>query len=330
MSYLSRKSLAVSLASANLLLISGCSQSHHGPEEKYYLVATNIKIPYWQAAADGLNRAATELKVTTEMVGPATYDVKEQREHFRNTVAKKPAGILVSAGDPEMLKGEINAAVAAGIPVITMDSDAPGSRRLFFIGTNNYQAGLMGGRMLVQKLGHKGNVVVLTIPAQANLMERLRGYEDAFAHTDVKVVQTLDIRGEGSLAFDKAMEIIQSSKVKVDAFVCLEATSGKEVAEVLGRKNVQGKVIMAMDTDDGTLDWIEKGAIAATIAQKPFTMAYYGVRLLDDLHHHKPQPLDSDWSQNLKAPVPMVVDTGSSLIDKSNVGLIRKTTAANP
>jgi ribose transport system substrate-binding protein len=325
----SRKLLAGVVALAALLLVCSCSRSRHTAEEKYFLVASNIKIPYWQTAFNGLNRAATEMKLQAELVGPDTYDAAQEREHLRRAVASKPAGILLSPADPELMKGDIDAAVAAGIPVITMDSDAPGSHRLFFIGTNNYQAGLMGGRVLAKKLGGKGNVIVLTMPAQANLAERLHGYEDALAgHPEIKIVQTVDIRGDSALAFDKTMEIIESGKTKVDAFVCLEATSGKEVAEVLDRRKVQGKTVIAMDTDEGTLEWIEKGGIAATIAQKPFTMAYYGLRLLDDLHHNKPQPLDANWAQELQALVPSVIDTGATLVDRSNLSAIRKSTVA--
>jgi ribose transport system substrate-binding protein len=319
-----RNCSAASLLFAGVVLLSACSQPRHGGDERYYLVASNIKIPYWQAAAEGLNRAAGEMKVTAQMVGPDKYDANEQREHFRSTVAKKPAGILVSAADPELLKGDIDAAVAAGIPVVTLDSDAPGSRRLFFIGTNNYQAGLTGGRLLAQKLGGKGNVVMMTIPAQANLIERRRGYEDAFADTAIKIVQTIDVHGDPSLAFDKTKEIVTSQKLNVDAFVCLEATSGKEVADVLNRNNMQGKIVIAMDTDEQTLTWIEKGGILATLAQKPFTMAYVGLRMIDDLHHNQPQPLGGDWTKNLRALVPSAVDTGSTLIDRSNIAIARQ------
>ncbi|HUS06286.1 MAG TPA: substrate-binding domain-containing protein [Bryobacteraceae bacterium] len=308
-----------------LLLASGCSSSRHEVTETYYLVASNIKLPYWQAAFAGLSRAAGDLKVKAELVGPAKYNPAEQRDMFRTVVGKKPAGIMVSAADPALMKGEINAAIAAGIPVITIDSDAPGSQRLFFIGTNNYQAGITGGQVLAQRMNRKGNVVVFTIPAQVNLAERLRGYEAALADTQIKVLQTVDIRGDPALAFDKTIEIIDSKKLNVDGFVCLEATAGKEVADVLARRKVQGKTIIAMDTDDGTLDWIDKGGIAATVAQKPFTMAYYGLRALDDLHHNKPAKLDVNWSQDLQSLLPSVIDTGSSLIDRSNAGAIRKT-----
>jgi ribose transport system substrate-binding protein len=319
-----RTGTAAGVAFSAVVLFTACSKSRHSGDERYYLVASNIKIPYWQAAADGLNRAATEMKVSAEMTGPDKYDVAAQREVFRSAAAKKPSGILVSVADPESLKGDIDAAIASGIPVITIDSDAPESRRLFFIGTNNYQAGLAGGRLLAQKLGGKGNVVMMTIPAQANLSERRRGYEEALAGTAIKIVYTVDVRGDPGIAFDKTKEIITNKKMNVDAFVCLEATSGKEVADVLNRNDVKDKIVIAMDTDEQTLAWIEKGGIVATLAQKPFTMAYVGLRMLDDLHHNPPPSLGADWTHNLRAPVPSRVDTGSALIDRGNISTMRQ------
>jgi ribose transport system substrate-binding protein len=82
---------------------------------------------------------------------------------------------------------------------------------------------------------------------------------------------------------------------------------------------VTGKPIIAMDTDQETLDWIQKGVIAATISQKPYTMAFVGMQMLDNLYHHKPSALDKNWSTDSYAPIPSFVDTGSDLIDKSNV-----------
>jgi ribose transport system substrate-binding protein len=315
------RTLSFSLAGA-LLLLTGCGKPQHSAAERYYLVTSNIKIPYWQAAAQGLDKAAREMNVRAEMVGPDRWDNKAQLDELRRVVGQKPSGILVSASDAEMLKPGINEAIAAGIPVITMDSDAPGSQRLLFIGTNNYQVGITGGRVLLQNMD-KGNVAVFTIPAQPNLAERLHGYQDALSgHPGVRITTVVDTKGDPGTAFDEASKLIDS-KAPINAFVCLEATSCKEVADVLDRKKVSDKVIIAMDTDQGTLDWIEKGKIAATIGQRPYTMAYFGVKMLDDLHHHPVTPLSSNWAQNPSSPLPAVVDTGSTLIDKSNLSTAR-------
>jgi len=236
-------------------------------------------------------------------------------------IEKKPTGLLISGADPNTVESGIYRAIDAGIPVITIDSDAPASRRLFFIGTNNYQAGLMGGQRLIQELKGKGNVIVFTMPSQPNLDERLRGYKDAIQYRpEIKIAGVVDIRGDPRIAFDTATQILALDKKQhIDAFVCLEALSGKEVANVLNSNGIKGRTIIAMDTDPDTLEWIKKGVIAATISQKPYAMAFVGLKMLDDLHHSGLKNFNSDWAHDSFAPVPAFVDTGSALVDKSNV-----------
>jgi ribose transport system substrate-binding protein len=300
------------------LFLLSCGSAHDSGEF-YVLVSANLQIPYWKTAGAGFSAAAAQMKVRSHLEGPQTFDPKAERDALDQAVQKKVTGILLDVTDAVLLKDGIDKAIAAGIPVITIDSDAPASKRLFFIGTNNYQAGLMGGQRLAQELKGKGNVVVFTMPDQPNLQERLTGYKAALALTDIKITRVVDIQGDPRIAFDTTNQIIGKERDKVDAFVCLEAQSGKNVAGVLNSFHVTGKVVMAMDTDQETLDWIQKGGIAATIAQKPYTMAFVGLEMLDNLYHQKPATLDRDWSKDSLAPIPDFVDTGSALIDKSNV-----------
>ena len=316
---LSRRLYSLVYLAALVIPLINCGSAHDS-DEHYIFVAANVQVPYWQAAAAGFSKAGEQMKVQSSFVGPNTYDPKGEREVLQEAVQKKPTGILLAVTDPALLKDDIDKAIAAGIPVITLDSDAPGSKRLFFIGTNNYQAGLTGGQRLAQELKGKGNVVVFTMPEQRNMQDRLRGYRDALERqSGIKVTRVVDIQGDPRIAFDTTTQIVGKERDKVDAFVCLEAQSGKEVAGVLNSYHVTGKVVMAMDTDPETLDWIQKGMIAGTIAQKPYTMAFVGLQMLDGLHHNKPPSLDTDWSKDSFAPIPAFVDTGSALIDKSNV-----------
>ena len=218
-----------------------------------------------------------------------------------------------------MLGPEIDDAIGQGLPVITMDSDAPASKRLLFIGTDNELAGRTGAKYAVKALGGKGKVIVYTMPGQTNLEERLRGYKDVFAENHIEIADVVDVKGDPTIAFDKTNDIVVQNKVKPEGFVCLEAEACKEVADVLDRNKVTGKVVIAMDTNKGTLDWIEKGLITATIAQKPYTMAYYGEKVLDDIHHYKPPSLVMMWAADTQAPFPMFVDTGATLIDKKSL-----------
>ena len=313
------KLLSLLVLAALQIATVGCG-SRHDSDENYYLVATNIKLPYWEAAGAGFSAAALQLSVRAAFEGPDTYDPQAQKKKFDEIVQKKPAGILVAAADAALMKDSIDQAIAAGVPVITVDSDSPGSKRLFFIGTNNHQAGFTGGKRLAQELKGKGNVVVFTMPEQNNLAERLQGYRDALENSpQIKIARVVDIKGDPRIAFDTTTEIIGKEKDKVDAFVCLEAQSGQEVATVLNNYSVKNKVVIAMDTDAATLDWVQKGVIAATLAQKPYTMTMVGLRMLDDLHHNKVLNLSNDWTHDSFAPIPAFVDTGSVLIDKSNV-----------
>ncbi|PYX54785.1 MAG: sugar ABC transporter substrate-binding protein [Acidobacteria bacterium] len=316
---LSRRLYSLLCLAALVVPLINCGSAHDS-DEHYIFVAANVQVPYWQAAAAGFSKAGEQMKVQSIFVGPNSYDPKAERDALQEAVRKKPTGILLAVTDPALLKDDIDKAIAAGIPVITLDSDAPGSKRLFFIGTNNYQAGLTGGQRLAQELKGKGNVVVFTMPEQRNMQDRLRGYRDALERqSGIKVTRVVDIQGDPRIAFDTTTQIVGKERDKVDAFVCLEAQSGKEVAGVLNSYHVTGKMVMAMDTDPETLDWIQKGMIAGTIAQKPYTMAFVGLQMLDGLHHNKPPSLDTDWSKDSFAPIPSFVDTGSALIDTSNV-----------
>ena len=306
-------------AAAVAASLAGCGR--HSSAEHYYLVASNTKLAYWQSASAGLDKVSAEYNVHADLSGPDTFDPKEQVDDFRAVVAKKPDGILVSVVDPKLMQPEIDAAIEAGIPVLTVDSDAPSSKRLYFIGTNNREAGRLGGRALVQKLNSKGNVVVFTMPGQPNLDERLAGYKDLLATApDIHIVDVVDIAGQSTVAFDQTeKDIAKTGKDRVDGFVCLEASSGKEVGEVLKRANLKDRVVIAMDVDKDTLDLVKEGVIAATVAQKPFTMAYVGVKMLDMLHHDAPLSLTKNYAVDPQAPIPAFVDTGSALVDSSNV-----------
>ncbi len=318
-----KPTILAALLPAALILMTGCSSSPHSPTENYILIAANTKVQYWQTALAGLSRAANEMKVKAAMNGPDGHDPQAEHDAFRQAMAQKPSGILVSVADAALLTPDINAALSQGIPVITMDSDAPASKRLFFVGTDNYNAGMLGGNLAAKLLNGKGSVTVFELPNQTNQKERLSGYQAAFStHPEIKIAQVIDLPQQSDIsgfAYDTAKRLIDT-KTKVDAFVCLESRSCGGVADAVSRSNLTGKVtIIAMDTDSETLDWLQKGVTSATIAQKPFTMAYYGTKLLDDLHHHPPTPLTNNWAQSATAPVPSFVDTGSFIVDKGSV-----------
>jgi ribose transport system substrate-binding protein len=316
-----KKTTALALLTLGVAFLSGCG-ARHSDKEVYYLISADSALPYWQTAATGFKAAAAQYHVTARVVGPDGHDPQAEAAELQKAIASKPAGILISVADISVLQPQIDAAVSAGIPVITMDSDAAGSRRLYFIGTNNLEAGQMGGRRVIQKLGGKGNVVFFTLSGQPNLEDRLKGFKDVFqSRPEIKIVDVVDIKGDARTAFDWTQESLPlSGPKKIDAFICLDSASGKTVADAIKRSG-GGRLLVAWDVNQDTLDGIKAGVIDSTIAQKPFTMGYLGLKGLDEVFHAPPKQLGKDYSADAFAPYPAFVDTGTSLVDSSNVDL---------
>jgi ribose transport system substrate-binding protein len=307
---------------AALGLLAGCAR--HSNKETYYLISNNLDLPYWKTVVAGFEKAAAQYDVTAKVDGPKNYDANEELKDLHEAIAKHPNGILVSVADAALLQPEIDSAIDQNIPVITVDSDAPHSHRLFFIGTNNLEAGHLGGQRVVDKLGGKGNVVFFTMPGQPNLDERLKGYKDVFeSHPGIKIMDVFNIKGDAGNAMDKTPQyLVLTGPAHIDAFICLEASAGKDVATVFKNNKATDRLLIAMDVDPDTLQDIKDGTINATIAQKPYTMGYYGLRALDQIFHNPPPgQLRPDYSQDTFSPFPVFVDTGTALVDKNNVDI---------
>jgi ribose transport system substrate-binding protein len=312
------------------VLIAACAKPYHEENERYLFVATNINLPYWQEAEAGFLDAARALGVKGELTGPTGYAPNAELGIFRQIVEQHPAGICLSAARPELFRAYIDKAVAEGIPVICVDADVPDSKRVLYIGTDNVKAGRESLKQMAALVAGKGSIAVITISGQRNLDDRVAGVADALANFPaLKLTKILDDQGDARSAFDQVTELIQK-KEKVDGIICLEATGGSGAAGALHRFNMEGKLpIVAFDSDPETLEWIDRGVITATITQKPYVMSYYGLKFLDDLHHNAVHQF-KDWRTALAAPMPTSVDTGTVLVDKSNIKLYREALTAHP
>jgi ribose transport system substrate-binding protein len=323
------RKLGFALTSLVLAFATSCNTDKNS--EVYYLIAANVQLPYWQTVANGFNKAAATYNVQAKVAGPQSYDPLGELDALRTAVGEKPAGILISVADVSILERGIESAVREGVPVITVDSDAPASRRLYFIGTNNIEAGRLGGSRLIDRLNGKGSVAVFTIPGQPNLEDRLAGFKQALStQPGIKIVQTVDMKGDAKTASDQAQQWLgKTGAQKIDAFVCLEAISGKPVADAVRAAKATDRTVIAWDTDEGTLSAVRDGTIEATIAQKPYTMGFFGLKLLHDVHVAPPSQLNKDFRTDFFSPYPVFVDTGTTLVDRNNVDLYFSAAAVN-
>jgi ribose transport system substrate-binding protein len=311
-------------------LLTACQQPYHQPEERYVFVAFNTGLPYWQEAEAGLTDASKQMGVKAELVGPAAFSANDELTAFQQAVAQKPSGIMLSAANPDIFKDPINTAILQGIPVICVDADSPDSKRVMFVGTDNFRAGQESGKRMAEALGGKGNVAVISIPSQFNISERMRGVSEALKkYPAVKITKTIDDKGDARVA-DDAISALLRGKDKPDGIISLEASGGSGAADALHIVSLEGKIpVVTFDKDPETLDWIERGAITATIVQKPYVMGYYGLKFLDDLHHNAVHEF-KDWRTAPAPPMPAWVDTGTAIVDKNNLAAFREALAAHP
>lgn len=308
----------VALALALSLLVS-CEKPFHEETEHYVFVSSNIALPYWQEAQMGFKDAARTLGVKADFTGPDTYNPNDELAAFQKAASQHPSGILVAPARPDIFTSAINDAIQQGIPVITVDTDAPETRRVLFIGTDNHFAGAESGTHMAELLHGEGNVVIIAIPGQLNQDQRVAGAKEALArYGKIKITHTLDDKGDPRSANDQISGLLDK-KEKIDGILCLEASGGPGTAEALHRLSLEGKiVVVAFDKNPETLEWISSGVITGTIAQKPYTMSYYGLKFLDDLHHNIVREF-KDWRNAPASPLPTRVDTGTAWVDKTNV-----------
>jgi ribose/xylose/arabinose/galactoside ABC-type transport system permease subunit/ABC-type sugar transport system substrate-binding protein len=295
-----------------------------GPSNQHYVMISAVTGgPYWIDSKLGLADKAKELGVSAVFTGPPTVDANAQIESVNRAIAQKVDGIIVCAV-ADAVTPAIDKAIEAGIPVVCADSDAPSSKRFSFIGTGNYNAGYRGGEQLAKLLGGRGEVALMYIPGWDNLIQRIQGYKDALAkYPGIAVVKIGNDKGSQTEAEKECRAILQAFP-NLAGFGCVAAVGGQGAAVAVKQAGKTGKVkIVAMDRDEATLQFIQEGVIDASIAQRTYMMTYLALQMLYDLRNDRIKFTD-DWRKVGVNPLPPMVDTGTFVIDRDNVGSFRR------
>lgn len=265
----------------------------------------------------GMELAGKALGVKTEYIGPPDYDMAAMVTMFEQAIARKPKGIVVVGFEPS-LNAIVDKAVDAGIPVVAVDGDLPGSKRCAFVGTGNTQAGYQGGKKLAALIGGKGQIALMTKPGQLNLEERIAGYRAAMAECPgVSIVQVADTQSDPNVAAQAAATLLQKYP-DLAGIGCVEAAGGMGAAMAVREAKKVGAVkIVAMDRGNDLLEQIKDGVVSASVAQQTALMPFYATHILYNLAN-APLPITSDNAKAGVAGVPAVIDTGVVIVDASN------------
>jgi ribose transport system substrate-binding protein len=305
-------------ALAALLLPPAQAQPKTSTADQLYIEVSALgSLDYFYDHKMGLQEAGKAMGVKTEYVGPADYDMSAMITAFEEAIARKPTGIIVVGFEPS-LNAIVDKAVDAGIPIVTVDADLPGSKRIAFVGTGNFQAGYEGGKKLSELLGGKGKVALMTKPGQSNLEERIAGYKKAFAeNSGISLVQIADTQSDPAVAAQAAASLLQKYP-DLAGIGCVEAAGGSGAATAVNEAGKKGAVkIVSMDRGNEVLQAIKDGVISATVVQQTALMPFYALQILYNLHNN-PVPVSNDNAAARVTGAPAVVDTGVIIVDQSN------------
>jgi ribose transport system substrate-binding protein len=300
---------------------TGTGGGGSGPAKPVKLAfVTNNASEFWKIAAAGLHSYEKEGKVQVDLKMPPNGTTEEQNQLLENLGSQGYDAIAVSAIAPSDQVPVLNQ-VAAKSKLITFDSDAPSSKRLLYIGTNNYEAGKALGGKIVELLpkGGKMAVFVGTLSAD-NAAQRLKGIEAAIQGHSIEIVDRREDNTDRAKARSNVEDIINAHS-DLDLVAGLWSYNGPAIAlaiEALGKK---GKVQAAVfDEEEGTLNAIEAGVIAATVVQKPFQFGYLASKWMHDLATRGEAALQA-------IPPTRIIDTGVEVITASNVAEFKRNLA---
>lgn len=274
-----------------VLLLAGCgkaetstsdtSKNEAGESKNFIFVCPIVDNVYWQECVEGIEKADAEFGTTTTVIGPQTAEnfVKEIVTYMESAIEQKPDGILVYAGI-EGLYPLINDAYKQGIPVISIDSDAPDTKRVAFVGTKAYTLGYDSGKFLADLTGEKASAgYICTSKSTENELVVFNAFKDAISDYDIEVLDVEEGLNDTEASKEAAKTMLQTYP-EISAIYCTggyNVTGAAAAIEELGREDV---VLIGMEDTDENLQYVRDGVIDALYCQNPYQMGYDGVRLL--------------------------------------------------
>ncbi len=251
--------------------------------------------PYFAVMKEAFDKAGHSIGAEL-FVTDARHDVTKQINDIEDLIQKDIDILLINPTDSVGVEGAVRAAKKAGVVVVAVDAQANGPVDSF-VGSKNYDAGLLAGEYLAKVLNGRGNVAILDGIPVVPILERVRGFKDAMSkHPDIKIVDVQNGKQERSAALAVTENMIQSHPDlnglfsvndggALGALAAIKA-SGKSISLV----SVDGlaEVVAAVVKDD---------VFKATVAQFPRDQVRIALGIA----------LAKYWGANVPAAVPLDV-----------------------
>lgn len=285
---------------------------------KFYVITHGqASDPFWAVVKKGVQQAAHDEGVQAIYEAPDTFDMVAMSHLIDAAVATHPDGLVVSIPDANALGPSIKRAVAAGIPVISINSGADVAKSLgilVHIGQTEYQAGLGGG----QKLAAAGAKDVLCVNHEvgnAALEQRCQGVKDALSKAGGSVTE-IGVNLNNPTQAKQTIEAAIQHNPKVDGIMTLGPAGSTPALQALQDLNDLGKIkVSTFDLSSDVLTAIQKGQMLFAIDQQQYLQGYLPIVLL------------TLYKTNLNTIANDVLMTGPGYVTQDNVAQVIKLTA---
>jgi ribose transport system substrate-binding protein len=245
--------------------------------------------PYWQAVLAGARKAGDDLGAQIlALGGHAAADADGEIAALGNALAAKPAALVIAPAPSAALGKAIDEA-ARGVKVIAVDSAADAKALTALVATDNAQAGRSAADALAAAIQRsyadaEGDVAIITAaPSVAALAERAKGFSDQLAASyGALAVVAQPVAGGQAASGAKIMAELIAAHSELRGVVALDLAMTQGAAQVLAKSpnNTTGDKInlVGFDADEGVVQFLKDGVIAALVVQDPFRMGYDGVK----------------------------------------------------
>jgi ribose transport system substrate-binding protein len=252
---------------------SGSGTGTSGGSGKKYKLAfvSNNAATFWTIARSGCTDAQKELgNVDVDFRIPSTGSAAEQQQIMDDLVARGVDGIAVSPIDPGNQTEFLNK-IAAQTLLICHDSDAADSKRVCYIGTDNFAAGVEAGKLIKEVLPNGGKIMVFVGYADAqNAKDRFGGIKKELEGSNVQII---DLKTDDTDTV-RAQKNAEDTLVRYPDIACLVGLysyNGPAILNAVRGAKVNGKVkIVCFDENPETLQGVAAGDIYGTVVQQPY------------------------------------------------------------
>lgn len=305
-------------------------------QQVYFVVGALLDIEFWEDPIAGLEAVQDMLGVQVKLIGPDAWDSDAQIAEIYDALNVNPKGFAILPVDHEAMTSVINDILGRGIPVVTVDTDAPHSQRLCYLGTDRYQAGSQAADAMVRALGGSGEVAVLTLGGSEALEQSLWGFLDRLADIapGVTVGHILDSQANDTVIREHVTTLLEENAGLSGIFANDTQSAVSVPAQVLELGKGGTLALVANGATLRTRDAMEavaSGVLTASITQRSFQAFYYAVQFLYDLANNRSANMGMSWVETGISPLPTRVDTGTMIITQENaegfLSLLREATS---